>query len=645
MEIINSFEIENEIFYFYDLNKLLSKYPKLGKLPKVLKILLEMNLKNVKDNKEFEEIINIFLNRNQEKIKFYPSRILIEEFEAFSTITDLASLRDIFKLKDKDLEKVNSEIMIDILLNNLSEDDLKKDYEQYEEKYSFMKWFENAFNNIRVIPFNSSINNEIDLNYLSTVLHINRKDEKFFLSPESVLSIKSDKNRANSFGLVNFSVDNIRAKAAIFGSEIFINLPKVIGVKIHGNVNENFDIKSLKQVLEEKLKNIDENKKVLEFYGNALKYLNIEDRKEILRLCSKYNISCSFFAIDEEIIQYLNKIKENEDYGKLIKSYLQKQGLLYQNNEQIDFDEIIDLDLNNLENSFLQKSLFEEKPSLNHISLDSFFKGSEFWQNLKFDKNNTYSWNENSTFLQPIKSKTFFNEEELESIDIQNAGILALFADDIKSEDISPLGKISLYSAAAKYLESKGIKSFEYNSFESRNINTEVMLRSIFDSVNIKNKMVSKEGGFSIDYRNAEIVSIFDKCQRFKEINRPLVIFAGENYGIGSFREWASKGISLLGIKAIIAKSFDERYKTNLIAFGVLPLEFIDDDIKSLNLKGNESITIKASEIKIDSKVDVIIHKENIDIEIKLKSRLDTKRELDFYKSTGLYSYFLKSIK
>ena len=204
---------------------------------------------------------------------------------------------------------------------------------------------------------------------------------------------------------------------------------------------------------------------------------------------------------------------------------------------------------------------------------------------------------------------------------------------------------ISLYSPAAKYLESKGVKSFEYNTFLSRSANPNVMVRSIFDSSYIKNNMLTKEGSFTIDYRNGEIVSIFDKAQRFKEISRPLVIFAGKDFGSGNFREWASKGIRLLGVKAIIAKSFDERYRLNLVACGILPLEFIDDDIESLKLKGNETLNIEASEIKINSKVDVFIEKENINIEIKLKLRLDTKEDVEVYLKGGIYPFLLNSIR
>lgn len=643
MEIINNFEIENEIFYFNDINKLYINYPKLEKLPKVLKILLELNLRNSEDEKEFDRIVNIFLYRNYEEISFYPSRIIMENYDALFYLLELASIRDNFKLEE-DIKKINPRVMIDILINNFSNE---KDYEISKEKYQFIKWAENAFKNIRIIPRNSNIEEEINLDYLSTFLHIEKKNEKYFLFPESILCLNSSENIINTFGTISLYSNQIRAKESTFGKEFIIKLPKVIGVKIFGDLKEGIKIKNINIALKNSFKNMEFDGKILEFYGNGLKYISIDDRKEILKTIYTYGIKSAFFAIDNETIDYINKIKENEDYGRLIKAYTEKQGLFYKKNEQIDFDEYIEINLENLEN--LENSIFDYNAVLDNFdnSLNKeIFKGDSFWQNLEFEKSYTYPWNENSTYIQALSTEfsDLFINQNLESIDIKNAGILALFGDSIRSDYISPLGNISLYSASAKYLENKGVKSFEYGTFKNRSSNSEIMMRSMFDNSEIKNQMVSKEGGFTIDYRNSEIVPIFDKALRFAKINRPLVIFAGENYGIGESKEWASKGIRLLGIKAIIAKSFDDEYKSDLIAFGVLPLEFIDDDIESLMLKGNEIISLKADEIKFDSKVSATIYKEDIEIEIKLKSRLDTKKDVEVYKSGGIYPLLLKSI-
>ena len=278
---------------------------------------------------------------------------------------------------------------------------------------------------------------------------------------------------------------------------------------------------------------------------------------------------------------------------------------------RIDDETIILKDLwptNGEVNSYLEKLDF----SLYKNIYKDIFVGNEFWQNLETQEEDIYKWNENSTY---IKAYEFFEEEKIERVEIKNAQILALFGDSISTEQISPNGQISLYSPAAKYLESKGVKSFEYNSFASRRGNCEVMIRGTFDSTNLQNLMLNKEGGFTIDYEENEIVSIYEKSLKAKNKNIPLVIFAGENYGKGVSKDWAVKGTRLLGVKAIIANSFNETHRKNLIELGVLPLEFVDDDINSLKLKGSEIITISSHELKPDDKISATIYKDYFEIE------------------------------
>lgn len=270
------------------------------------------------------------------------------------------------------------------------------------------------------------------------------------------------------------------------------------------------------------------------------------------------------------------------------------------------------------------------------------FLGNKTWQELKYEDTPIYTWDKDSTYIQASK---FFEEVNLEKIEIRDARILALLGDDTPINYLSPLGQISPYTPAALYLESKGLHPDEFKTFGSRKGNAEVMARGTLSNMRLKNKIVSpKEGGFTKDFSTGEIMSIYDFSVKMKEQNIPLVIFAGSEYGKGNSREWAAKGTRLLGVKAVIAKSFDKRHKSDLIAMGILPLEFIDDNIDNLYLKGDEIITIKTDNIRPNVKIELEIKRSYETRTITVQSRLDTKTEVMYYKNGGVLAYMLKNI-
>lgn len=270
---------------------------------------------------------------------------------------------------------------------------------------------------------------------------------------------------------------------------------------------------------------------------------------------------------------------------------------------------------------------------------NNIFLGDISWQNIQIFKSKTFDWDENSI---DIKQSNFINSVEDENNQIENAAILALLGDNIETKYISPQGQISLYSEAGNYLEQKGIKSFDYNTFESRCGNFEIMSRGMFDNVSLKNKIISKEGGFTKDFEKDEIVSIYELAQRFKQRQRPLVLFAGENFGIGEEIEWSIKGIKELGIRAIIAKSFDKKYKSDLHCLGILALEFTEnEDINILALKGDELIDIYLDErIKTNSLYNLIISSNRGIIDTKLNNSIDESN----YKNNSNLSSLLNDL-
>ncbi len=222
------------------------------------------------------------------------------------------------------------------------------------------------------------------------------------------------------------------------------------------------------------------------------------------------------------------------------------------------------------------------------------FIGDQEWQNIKVIKTETYAWDNNSTYINnpPYFEKFTTNLNGLH--DIKNARILAVFGDSVTTDHISPAGSINKTSPAAKYLMEKGIAPKDFNSYGSRRGNHEVMMRGTFSNNRIKNLICNGvEGGVTINQLNNQQMSIYDAAMDYKTQAIPLVIFAGKEYGCGSSRDWAAKGTSLLGVKAVIAESFERIHRSNLVGMGVLPLILINATIKDLELNGSEYVSIE----------------------------------------------------
>lgn len=286
------------------------------------------------------------------------------------------------------------------------------------------------------------------------------------------------------------------------------------------------------------------------------------------------------------------------------------------------------------------REIFVEKYS-------NLFKGDKFWQDIKVSKSDTYAWNPDSTYIR--LPNYFDNLKQENAKPISNARILALFGDSITTDHISPAGNISATSPASDYLRQKGVEKKDFNSYGARRGNHEVMMRGTFANIRIKNEMLNsaKEGGFTKNSQG-EIVSIYDSAVVDKNNKIDLVVVAGKEYGTGSSRDWAAKGVYLLGVKAVIAESFERIHRSNLIGMGVLPLIFkAGTTRKTLQLTGDEKVDI----LGIDHKISV---KQNLQAVFKkadgskvladLICGLDTETEVEYYKLGGILQYVINQI-
>ncbi|MCZ2458940.1 MAG: aconitate hydratase AcnA [Chitinophagales bacterium] len=277
---------------------------------------------------------------------------------------------------------------------------------------------------------------------------------------------------------------------------------------------------------------------------------------------------------------------------------------------------------------------------------DVIFDGSTDWQNLEVNLDQNFEWNENSTY---IKEAPFF--ENLKATpdpvtDIKGAKVLLYLGDSVTTDHISPAGAFKEDSAAGKYLIERGIPKKNFNSYGSRRGNHEVMMRGTFANVRIKNKIAGKEGGYSRHIPSGEVNTVYDVAMKYKSENTPLIVLAGKEYGSGSSRDWAAKGTFLLGIKAVIAESFERIHRSNLVGMGVAPLVFTNgQNAVSLGLDGTEtfSITGLADNLTPHKVLDVkAVHSSGKETNFKVEARLDSAIEIEYYKNQGILQYVLR---
>ena len=276
------------------------------------------------------------------------------------------------------------------------------------------------------------------------------------------------------------------------------------------------------------------------------------------------------------------------------------------------------------------------------------FKGDELWQGIEVSGGQTYNWPAASTYVQNPPYFTGMGMDVDSPEDVKDARVLALFGDSITTDHISPAGSIKADSPAGSYLQSHQVNVLDFNSYGARRGNHEVMMRGTFANIRIKNQMVpGVEGGVTVHHPSGEQMPIYDAAMRYNEQETPLVVFAGHLYGNGSSRDWAAKGTVLLGVRAVIAGSFERIHRSNLIGMGVLPLEFAEGQSwDSLGLKGDEQVSIEGiGDLKPRQAVQVLIKKsDGSEVTADTIVRIDTDNEMDYYHNGGILHYVLRNL-
>ena len=873
MKNINSFNseqnltIDNQSYKYFDLKLVASQFNvELSEIPISIKIIIENLLRNEDgDNINKELISSVFKSLKNKKnnksieIAFFPTRVLMQDFTGVPAVADLAAMRNALKKRGFEPKIINPLSRVDLVIDhsvmvdsykdkNSLIHNVAKEFERNKERYEFLKWGQNSFDNFYLVPPGAGICHQVNLENIAKTIWIKEHNNQKFIFPDSVVGTDSHTTMVNALSVLGWGVGGIEAEAAMLGQPISMNIPEVVGFQLDGILKEGITATDLVLTITKILRDNGVVGKFVEFFGTGLSNLSLADRATIANMAPEYGATCGFFPTDQETINYLRLTGKDEHHLNIISEYTKKQSMWIDQNYNPHFDQKIYLSLDTIEPSIAgpkrpqDKILLQNVPSefrkiddlltvdkklntgdiviaaitsctntsnpsvmiaaglvakkaiennlevkkwvktslapgskvvsdyLNQADLTKYlnllgfktvgygcttcignsgpldewisneikannltvcsvlsgnrnfegrvhqdvkanflaspplvvayalagnininltsqplgknqqgkdiflkdiwptnkeinqilntsltpkmfkkryeeiYEGDENWKSISSNNDMTYGWNDTSTY---IKHPPFFNDENnIDLYDINNARILALLGDSVTTDHISPAGNIKDDSPAGTYLNERQVSSNNFNSYGSRRGNHEIMMRGTFANVRIKNEILpGTEGGFTKSFVSNKKMSIYDASQEYIKNNVDTVIIAGKEYGTGSSRDWAAKGTKLLGVKAVIAESFERIHRSNLIGMGVLPLEFLDDlNREKLNIKGDELISIKGIvDLKPNKVLECQLLGLNVNL-INLLCRIDTNKELEYYKAGGILNFVLNEI-
>jgi aconitate hydratase len=847
-------------------------------LPFSLRILLE-NLLRTEDGRNVTATeIRALAAWNKDskpdnEIAFTPSRVLLQDFTGVPAVVDLAAMRDAMKRLGGDASLINplqpAELVIDhsvqvdefgtpgaLDMNALLE------FQRNKERYQFLRWGQTAFDNLKIVPPDTGIVHQVNLEYLARVVFVNEANGKRTAYPDTLVGTDSHTTMINGLGVLGWGVGGIEAEAAMLGQPVSMLIPLVVGVKLTGRLREGATATDLVLTITEMLRKHGVVGKFVEYFGPGLQDLPLADRATIANMAPEYGATCGIFPVDKESLRYLRLTGRSEEQIELVEAYCREQGLFHDaNTPEAQYSELLSLDLATVEPSLagpkrpqdrvalsqagesFQKALpslirqgketkdggflkhgsvviaaitsctntsnpsvliaaglvakkaverglevpswvktslapgskvvrdYLEKAGLTsflerlkfHIvgygcttcignsgplppeisqsidennlvvasvlsgnrnfegrinpdvranylmspplvvafalagridvdlkkdplgkdkagkpvyladiwptqtevedaiqksvtsdmfrkSYGEVYEGDSRWRGLQVPQGDTYSWMNDSTY---IRQAPYFDRMTVKpgSIDdIKNARVLAVLGDSVTTDHISPAGSIKKESPAGKYLLTHGVSAGDFNSYGSRRGNHEVMVRGTFANVRLRNKMVNIEGGFTKHLPDGAEMSIFDASEKYIAEGVPLVILAGKEYGSGSSRDWAAKGPRLLGVRVVIAESYERIHRSNLVGMGVLPLQFAaGETAQTLGLTGDEVFEITG--------IRDVVEKFTAGQQIKVRAtangktkefnalvRIDTPQEALYYANGGILQYVLRQL-
>ncbi len=885
LKSLKTLQVGERTYHYYSLPDAAKTLGTLDKLPKSLKVLLE-NLLRWEDNQtvtgeDLQALADWTKTRSANReIQYRPARVLMQDFTGVPAVVDLAAMREAVAKAGGDPQRINPLSPVDLVIDhsvmvdryaneNAYHENVEIEMERNGERYAFLRWGQNAFDNFRVVPPGTGICHQVNLEYLGRTVWTKEEDGRTYAFPDTLVGTDSHTTMINGLGVLGWGVGGIEAEAAMLGQPVSMLIPEVVGFKLTGKLREGITATDLVLTVTQMLRKKGVVGKFVEFFGDGLATLPLADRATIGNMAPEYGATCGFFPVDQITLDYLRLSGRPEETVQLVEAYTQAQGLWRNPGDEPAFTDVLELDMGEVQSSLAgpkrpqdrvllgevaktfgdftalapkkaeapkagsgvevqldgqtfqledgavviaaitsctntsnpsvmmaagllakkaaEKGLMRKPwvksslapgskvvtdyynaagltPYLNDLGFDlvgygcttcignsgplldpiekaiqdadltvasvlsgnrnfegrvhplvktnwlaspplvvayalagsvkvdltqeplgtgndgqpvylkdvwptqqevadavqkldtamfhkqygAVFDGDEKWQAIQVPDAETYVWDADSTYIQNPPFFETIAGDPPRIADIHDARILALLGDSVTTDHISPAGNIKKDSPAGRYLAEHGVAYADFNSYGSRRGNHEVMMRGTFANIRIKNEMLGgEEGGNTYHVPSGEKLSIYDAAMKYELENTPLVIIAGKEYGTGSSRDWAAKGTNLLGVKAVVAESFERIHRSNLVGMGVLPLQFKDGvDRKSLGLTGKEKIAvlgIDGVELRPRMPLTLEVTREDGSLEsVEVLCRIDTLNEVSYFKAGGILHYVLR---
>lgn len=890
----DSLSLNGQTYAFHSLRALPGAA--VSRLPYSLKILLENLLRHEDGSSVTRNDIQAVLDWQpnaapSKEIAYRPARVLMQDFTGVPAVVDLAAMREAMLNMGGDPSGINplqpADLVIDhsVQVDNFASSNALSlnsalEYGRNRERYQFLKWGQSAFQNFRVVPPETGIVHQVNLEFLAQVAFAYERDGETWVCPDTLVGTDSHTTMVNGLGVLGWGVGGIEAEAGMLGQPVSMLVPQVVGFELAGRLAEGATATDLVLAIVEQLRLHGVVGKFVEFFGDGLDELPLADRATIANMAPEYGATCGLFPVDAETLAYLALTGRSDDQVRLVEAYAKAQGFFrlpgdapaaYSETLRLEMADVVPsiagpkrpqdrIALSDSARSFesmlsetlaargagsgqsavavrtelaaVKTSIRGSECALEHgavviaaitsctntsnpavmigaglvakravekglqvkpwvktslapgskvvtdylakSGLDTYldmigfnlvgygcttcignsgplpeevsaairegdlvvasvlsgnrnfegrvhsevranylaspplvvayaitgnmqidlaseplgkdlegndvylsdlwptqqeiarttaavvdstmfrdsyanvYGGSQRWRDLSATRSDLFAWDEDSTYVRRPPYFDSMRAEPAAVSEISNATVLAVLGDSVTTDHISPAGAIKADSPAGRYLIEHGVAPKDFNSYGSRRGNHEVMMRGTFANVRLRNLLASgTEGGWTLHLPDGELMSIYEAAMRYRAEGVPLVILAGREYGTGSSRDWAAKGPSLLGVRAVLAVSYERIHRSNLVGMGILPLQFLEgDDSDSLGLTGRERISISglgdgsASTVRVDA----VPEGGGPAISFQARVRIDTPKEVEYYRHGGILQYSLRQM-